>query len=444
MTEKLYKRSIDYLDILCNRIPGRGVGSEGNREATRFFEQELTQLDWRTSKAEFDAMDWSDGGANLMCGYDSFEVFGGPYSLPFSGTRQLVAISDTAGLEKAELEEKIVLLYSEIAREQLMPKNFVFYNPDEHRRIIALLEKGKPAAIISATGRNSALAGGAYPFPLIEDGDFDIPSVYMTEEEGERLLQHVGSMVTLVSRSQRIPGKGYNVIGLKGGKQELRRTTDGSSSGDDFGRLIARASESNSGDTGNTESAEASIKPDRIVVTAHIDAKKGTPGAIDNATGVIVLLLLADLLHDYEGQQKIELVAFNGEDYYAVPGQMNYIMANQGKFSEMLLNINIDGAGYLEGITAFSPFNLPEEIYSKTSSVIARYAGITEGAQWPQGDHSIFVQYGVPALAVSSKWFIDNMESQDITHTPKDNPGITDCRKLVEIALALNDLIRLI
>jgi aminopeptidase YwaD len=50
----------------------------------------------------------------------------------------------------------------------------------------------------------------------------------------------------------------------------------------------------------------------------------------------------------------------------------------------------------------------------------------------------------VPALAVSSKWFIDNMESQDITHTPKDNPEITDCRKVVEIALALNDLIRLI
>jgi aminopeptidase YwaD len=444
MNEQLYKKSLNYLDVLCNRIAGRGVGSEGNREATRFFEQELRQLGWRTSKAEFDAMDWRDIWANLMCNGDSYEVFAGPYSLPFSGTRQLVAISDTAGLEKAELEEKIVLLYGEIAREQLMPKNFVFYNPDEHRQIIALLEKGKPAAIISATGRNSALAGGVYPFPLIEDGDFDIPSVYMTEEEGERLLKHAGGMVTLESRSERIPGKGYNVIGMKGGKQEMRQTKDDSSSGDDFGRLRTRVSESNPVDPGNNASAEASLKPDRIVVTAHIDAKKGTPGAIDNATGVIVLLLLADLLRDYEGKRKIELVAFNGEDYYAVPGQMNYIMANQENFGEMILNINIDGAGYLEGISAFSPFNLPEEIYSKTSGVIARYPGITEGAQWPQGDHSIFVQYGVPALAVTSKWFIDNMESQDITHTPKDNPGITDCRKLVEIALALNDLVRLI
>jgi aminopeptidase YwaD len=98
----------------------------------------------------------------------------------------------------------------------------------------------------------------------------------------------------------------------------------------------------------------------------------------------------------------------------------------------------------MEGISAFSPFNLPEEIYRNTAGVIARYPGIAEGAQWPQGDHSIFVQYGVPAIAVSSKWFIDNMESQDITHTPKDNPGITDCRKVVEIAIALDDLIRLL
>lgn len=403
MTEKFYNRSIYYLDVLCNRIPGRSVGSEGNRKATRFFEQELLRLGWRTSKAEFDAIDWIDGGAGLMCNGESFEVFAGPYSLPFSGKRQLLAVSDTPGLEKADLEEKIVLLHGEIAREQLMPKNFVFYNPDEHRKIIELLEKGKPAAIISATGRNSALAGGVYPFPLIEDGDFDIPSVYMTEEEGMRLLECDGSAVTLESVSERVPGKGYNVTAVMGPEDA-----------------------------------------DRVVVTAHIDAKKGTPGAIDNATGVIVLLLLADLLRDYEGHRKIELVAFNGEDYYAVPGQMNFIMANQGRFSEMILNINIDGSGYREGVSAFSPFNLPEEIYRKTMAVITRYPGITEGAQWPQGDHSIFVQYGVPALAVSSKWFIDNMESQDITHTPKDNPGITDCRKLVEIALALNDLIRLI
>ncbi len=403
MNEDLYSESLRYLNLLCNIIDERCVGSEGNREATRFFADELSRLGWEPETAEFDAIDWEDGGAHLSCDGQDFNVLAGPYSPAFNGRATLVAARSVGELESIECSGKILLLYGEIAREQLMPKNFVFYNPDQHKHIISLLEQSKPAAIISATGRNAALAGGVYPFPLIEDGDFDIPSVYMTEEEGERLLQYAGSEVALESRSVRIPGKGYNVIARKG-------------------RSASK----------------------RVVVTAHIDAKKGTPGAIDNATGVIVLLLLARQLKDYAGDRMIEIVAFNGEDDYAVPGQMNYLMANQGKFKDVLLNINIDGAGYHEGLSAFSLFDLPEVLRKYANRIIADYPGITEGAQWPQGDHSIFLQNGVPAVAVSSKWFIDNIELQDITHTPKDMPEIVDCRKLVEISFALNDFIRMI
>jgi aminopeptidase YwaD len=403
MNEDLYSGSLRYLDLFCNTIDERCVGSEGNRIATRFFANELSRLGWETETAEFDAIDWKDGGARLSCDREDFSVLAGPYSLAYNGKATLVAAGSVDELDSIDCTGKILLLYGEIAGEQLMPKNFVFYNPEEHRRIIALLEQRRPAAIISATGRNAALAGGVYPFPLIEDGDFDIPSAYMTEEEGVRLLSCIGRDVTLESRSLRIPGKGYNVIARKG--------RSGSK---------------------------------KVVVTAHIDAKKGTPGAIDNATGVTVLLLLARQLKDYECSNMIELVAFNGEDYYAVPGQMDYLMANQGKFNEMLLNINIDGAGYKEGLSAFSLFDLPEPLRKCAVDVITDYPGITEGAPWPQGDHSIFLQNGVPAIAVSSKWFIDNIEIQDITHTPKDKPEIVDCHKLVEISSALNAFIRMI
>jgi aminopeptidase YwaD len=236
---------------------------------------------------------------------------------------------------------------------------------------------------------------------LIEDGDFDIPSVYMTEEEGSRLVNHSGKTASLISNSRRVQGKGCNVIALKG-KQSAKR----------------------------------------IVVTAHIDAKKGTPGAIDNASGVVVLLLLAELLRDYDGDRLVELVALNGEDYYAVPGQMLYVNRNQGRFQEILLNINIDGAGYKEGKSAFSFYGLPEEIEASSKGGIDQWDGIIEGTPWVQGDHSIFIQYGCPAIAVSSLWFTDHIDSQDITHTPKDNIGIVDCGKLVEIAQALNQFIR--
>jgi len=400
-TEQLYQKCFSYLRKLCEEIPERSVGSEGNRMATRFFEKEISSFDWNTEIQEFDAIDWENGGALLHSNNVNFEVFVSPYSLGCAVEAQLVSASRVEELVHLEISGKVLFLYGEIAKEQLMPKNFVFYNPEEHQKIISLLEIGRPKAIICATGRNAALAGGVYPFPLIEDGDFDIPSVYMTEDEGRRLLPYVGKTIVLQSISKRIPKKGYNVIARKG-KQSNKR----------------------------------------IVITAHIDAKKGSPGAIDNATGVIVLLLLAKLLGNYEGDRLIEIVAFNGEDYYAVPGQMLYTSKNQGRFNEILLNINIDGAGYREGKSAFSFYDLPEEIKKNAYEVINRFNGITEGVQWPQGDHSIFTQNGCPAIAVSSEWFSENIESQEITHTPKDNIEIVDCQKVVEIAEALNLLVR--
>ena len=399
-TEQLYKKCLSYLQKLCIEIPERCVGSEGNRLATRFFAQEIASFGWEVEAQKFDAMDWEDGGASLHCGDETFEALVSPYSLGCEVDAQLVSASSVDELAGLSMQGRILFLHSGIAKEQLMPKNFVFYNPEEHQRILSLLEKGKPAAIVCATGRNASLAGGVYPFPLIEDGDFDIPSVYMTEEEGLRLLPRVGSAARLRSGSKRIPGTGENVIARKG-----------------------------------------SASSGRIVVTAHIDAKKGTPGAIDNATGVAVLLLLAELLEDYEGERQIEIAAFNGEDYYAAPGQMLYLRENQDRFHEILLNINIDGAGYREGKSAFSFYGLPEEMKRNALAVLSKFNGITEGVPWVQGDHSIFIQNGRLAIAVSSEWFTSNVDSQEITHTPKDNLEIVDCRKVVEIAEALSLLV---
>lgn len=398
--EYLERRCQSFIKTLCEDIPERCIGSKGNKEATDFFRNEMSILGWETDSAELDVIEWKESSALLVASDKSFNVFVSPYSKGCDVTSELTSASSVDELEALHAAGKIILLHGDIAKEQLMPKNFVFYNPEEHKKIIGLLEKSGASAIVCATGRNAATAGGVYPFPLIEDGDFDIPSVYMTEEEGKKLLCFTGKSVYLRSLSQRTPSKSYNVSCRKG-----------------------------SG-------------PQKIVVTAHIDSKKGTPGAIDNATGVAVLLLTAELLQNYLGELQIEIVAFNGEDYYSVPGQMKYIEQSSDKFDKILLNINIDGAGYRIGPSAFSFFDLPENIRSISQTVLNESSGITEGVQWPQGDHSIFVQYGIPAIAVSSKWLIDNMEQQDITHTPKDNPEIVDVSKLVRISRAIESLIR--
>ncbi len=396
MKKDLLEKAVKYLKIFCNDIPERTVGSAGNRKATGLFCEKVSSFGWDTVLQEFDAFNWMNGGASISAADQQFEAFVSPYSLGCSIKSELVDIESFDELSRKDLTGKIILMRGNIAGEQLMPKNFVFYNPDEHKKIISVLEDKKPAAIIAATGRNSALAGGAYPFPLIEDGDFDIPSVYITKEKGCELMAYKGKTLKLESISERLPGKGFNVIARKGINEEHR-----------------------------------------IVITAHIDAKNGTPGAIDNATGVITMILLAELLHDYSGKSVIELAALNGEDYYSAPGQMKYLCDNHDKFNQIKLCINIDGAGYYKGKTAVSHYDIPDKYNIVLSDVFKNFKEMKPGTPFPQGDHSIFVQYGCPAFAFSSDWLIENMENQSITHTPNDNPGIVDCRKIVNTAEAI-------
>jgi aminopeptidase YwaD len=62
-----------------------------------------------------------------------------------------------------------------------------------------------------------------------------------------------------------------------------------------------------------------------------------------------------------------------------------------------------------------------------------------EGEAWYQSDHGLFLLNQRPALAITSERFTDIWT--EIAHTDRDKPEIVDCRKLVEAALALRDLL---
>ncbi len=393
----LTSKADQYLNKLCVDIPRRSVGSPGNREATAFFAEISTSYGFQVETPQFNCMHWTQEGASLTAGGETFQAHVSPYSLDCQAQAPLVAASSLDELEGVQAKGKLLLVRGELTREQLMPKNFPFYNPEEHQRIYHLLEAKCPLAIITATSRNPELAGALYPFPLIEDGDFDIPSVYLTEDEGDKLLRYLGRPVSLTILSRRIPATGCNVI--------------------------ARVNPA----TGR-----------RVVLTAHIDAKESTPGAVDNAAGVVTLLLLAELLKGYSGKLGVEIVAINGEDYYASPGEIQYLQLNQGKLGDILLNINLDGVGYHKGLTSYSLYECPEAVSTLVRQVFSAYTGMAEGEQWYQGDHMIFVQSQVPALAITTEQFME-METQ-IAHTPQDTPELVDTSHLANLALALRDL----
>jgi aminopeptidase YwaD len=396
--EVLADRAAEVLNKLCLEIPGRSVGSPGNREAAAYFAKEMAALGLDVECREFDCIDWHGGDVRLEAGGEAFEALASPYSLGCQARAPLAVAATVDELEASQLAGKILLLQGEIAAEQLMPKNFEFYNPDHHQHIVRLLEEKAPIAIVAATSMNPGIAGALYPFPLIEDGDFDIPSVYMKDVDGKRLAQHAGQEVSLEFEAERLPAKGHNVVARKGG---------------DLGQ--------------------------RVVACAHIDAKAGTPGALDNASGVTILLLLAELMQDYAGDLGLEMVALNGEDYYAAPGEMLYLKDNEGKMDEILLAINSDGAGYKQGNSVYSLYGCPAEITSAIHTAFSGREGVAEGPPWYQSDHSVFIQQGRPALAITSDQ-LDDLWTR-IAHTEQDRPENIDPGKLVVLAQALRDLV---
>jgi len=386
-----------YLRHLCEEIDGRRTGSPGNRAATDYFADHISSFGFATEKRQFHCLDWRQEGATLAVEGEAFEVFPSPYTLGTSVSGPLVVAETVEQLAGATLAGNILLMCGEVAQEQLMPKNFPFYNPDHHRQLIRLLEAKEPAAIVTATGRDVQMVGSQYPFPVFEDGDFDIPSIYMKDADGDRLAARAGQTAAVEIRAERVPVTACNVIARIGSGVERR-----------------------------------------VVFLAHVDAKMGTPGAIDNASGVVVMLLLAELLAGYAREPGVEIVAVNGEDYFSSPGERQFLALNEGKFEEIVLGINVDGVGYREGKVAYSLYGCPDGVTALVRKAFSDDNHFVSGEPWYQGDHGLFLSNQVPALAFTSERVEELMAS--IVHTRRDTPAIVDPRKLVALARALRDL----
>ncbi len=266
-------------------------------------------------------------------------------------------------LEALDRPGSILLLHGAIAAEQLTPRNYPFYQMDGHARILAALDRARPAAVIAATDR-TPMAAGLYPFPLFEDGDLGHPSAFLRDVEG-----------AAAARARRASPCGSTST----------RYSDASPP--------SRSSRSKPG---------ADPARGRVVVSAHIDSRYGTPGALDNAGGVCVLMALADQLAGATPALDVELVPFNGEDDFAAPGEIAYLGRPDAALDRIALVVNIDAVGRRGDDTAISFYGCPDEIRSAALSAASAVPRVAEGPEWPMSDHMIFAMRGTPALAVTS------------------------------------------
>ncbi len=393
----LVTQAAAYVDALCLPFPDRHVGGPGNAHAVELFESEIAGLGFELTRTEIPSVVWEPESAQLEAGGRSSRVLPGPYSTAIRADAPLVVVETLDELEACEARGAVLLVRGDLVKEQLTPKNYPFYRFERHAKIVEALEKPQPLAVVAATGRSSELVGSLYPFPLIEDADFDLPHAFMTDVDGAALAEFAGQSCRLEIRSGRRLATAHQLEALRGPADR------------------------------------------RVVVSAHIDSRRGTPGAIDNATGVTILLLVARLLAGHEPAMGIELVPFNGEDDYAAPGEVSYLARKGDRLAdEVVLEINVDGVGWRDHDTEVSLYECPAEVADVVRGALG--GRVVEGEQWPQSDHMVFVMRGIPAVALTTA--DASALRMTIAHTEADTPVEVDPTVVAETAVYLADVIR--
>ena len=371
--------------------PDRHVGGVGNRAATGHFAARASALGLQVARTPFECIEWEYGEARLEVAGQHFPLHVGPYSLPCTARARLIDATTVEDLETPAISGAVVLLRGQIAAHQVMPKNFTFYNPAEHRRIVAALEQNRPAAVIAATGRDPEMVGSQYPFPLFEDGDLEIPNAYLTDADGERLRAFIGDLVRVRIDSTRLPATAEQITAVAPGD-----------------------------------------RPGRVVVSAHIDSRRGSPGALDNASGVATLLALGALMTGDRDRPTIELVPFNGEDDYAAPGEMLWLADNEGAMGDIIVGINIDDLGWRGTANHVSFYSCPPQIEAAARDAMGQFPNTAEGPQWFQSDHAIFGLYGRPAIAMATSDIAGFMDGY--AHSERDTIELVDPALVAEAA----------
>lgn len=353
----------------------RPVGSSRNREAGQYIAQVFTKNGYEVETQEFPCCYWSHQRVELYINNMYLTAVPNSYTLPCSLNAPFGVFSTMEELELSDPSNNIAVIYGQLTKEILTPKSNKFFNPEHHKAIISLLERKNPAAIIAISHEFEK------PRPVIEDCDFNIPSVTVSSIDGLKILMHPESTIQLTIPSQRSTGSASNIIGRKTAGFEKK-----------------------------------------LVICANFDTRYNSPGAFDNASGTCALLTIAEILAHKELNIGLELIAFNDEEYTA-KGAVVYLEKYRNTFPKVLSAINLDGIANRVGVNCMTSFETDSHINALIDKLLKEHSDIKRVDQWYSEDHTVFLLCNVPTLAFSS------MDFPPIVQTQWDNIEWVDPQK---------------
>ncbi len=353
------------LEKLCDLAP-RFAGSPGGRAARDFILDKFKAYGLSAPRTEaFGFLVWSRGACELKMLAPVERKMRSAISLVYSPNADhlrgpvvdcgIGAEEDFEKKKAGELKDKIAMVTT------ANPEN----RPTIHRR-----EKYGRAVAAGAVG---FIYVNHQPGMLAETGSLrpgklaEIPAVGLAYEDGWELARWCKRgevQVEMSINNQSGPGQGYHVVG------EVKGQSD-----------------------------------ETIVVGAHYDGHDISQGAMDDATGTILVLELARMLALFKGQfrRTIRLIAFDAEEL-GVLGSQEYVNAHRNDLGNVALMINLDGAA---GPVASHGFLM--EGFKDTEAMVRAYAK-TFGYPLALKDRVVtasdnfpFFMQGIPSICMTAR-----------------------------------------
>ena len=362
-----------HLDMLSRVIGPRPVGSAGNLRAEAYIAQQLEAAGYEVRHQHFECDDWKLRSASVEIDGVSLPVRSNSYSMSCDVCAPIVMAHTFDELKSLDLHGCVVVLHGGLSADPWQPRHFRFFSIKDQLRLREELERAQPLAVITISPRNEHVR------PIIEDGDFHIPSVTVNSVSGARLVASEGHLVHMRIDSWSQPSTGANVI------------------------------------------ADSMMRPrglaPQVLLCAHYDTKHESPGALDNASGVAPMLVLAQHLATRRDVE-LQCVALNGHDHFATPGQNVYQSFIDDACDSLDLVINFDDIGYQTTSNTVAFMNCTDRFVQHVRELMSAWPDIFEIGPWPQGDHAAFWSAGVPSVAFTSEASFTLPDR--VTHTPLD------------------------
>jgi aminopeptidase YwaD len=352
------------LHRLVNEIGPRPPASPANHAAEDFLAAEFARLGYTVERQEYAATAWEHRSTRLKLGGAILEVAANPYSPPCKVETELVVLRSLPELESAELRGCIAVLCGDLLVQPLSAKSW-FLKSETDERTIQALEKGRPAAILCV---QRGLTG---PLGLIEDWEFSIPSATVTPQAGLKLVQNPGAWARLVIEAEKQPGTAANIVARKPG--------------------FARS---------------PGTRPERLVFMAHFDTKFGTPGAMDNASGVASLLAIAGSLAQQETGLSLEFIAFNNEEYLPIGDDEYFRRLGENPAADILAALNLDLVGQQIATDTWCTLGSSPAFHAHLGELAKDVPHLIETEPWYESNHSSFLMRGCPVVALGGKGYV--------------------------------------